>query len=398
MSQYSIVESVAKISILFLLLLGLSGSAFAQDTYGGITQSSSRVTSQTEPCGSNSFTSNTGCTTAVSDSSKSRSGYESTIASLLARIKALNEQIKNGTTTKSEIKKEIPKEHEQKTPACTPIKLGLNFGSRDNGIGGSVKALQQSLTQSGHYNGDITGYFGEQTRNAVQNFQKENGIASGGDERTTGYGRFGQKTSELLTQKCVKTDTAEVTPKAYTLADVVTITSQRVDPIKRAVDDEFTHYVVTLNDKTTREVKHGFSRITLEERFKKTGYTGDVKALLAKVTVLPPKIAPKKFVIDDIAIITGKSVDPSAGIADDEYIQYTITFKNGATVMVNGHAGRGTERTRALPFRTAGYRGSMDDLLEQVTTPAVLGVSISGTDALLQEFTAEVEFLLSRIE
>ena len=42
--------------------------------------------------------------------------------------------------------------------------------------------------------GKVTGYFGALTRKAVQNFQKKYGIASSGNEKTTGYGLVGPKT------------------------------------------------------------------------------------------------------------------------------------------------------------------------------------------------------------
>jgi peptidoglycan hydrolase-like protein with peptidoglycan-binding domain len=323
---------------------------------------------------------------------------KSEIESLIARIKALNEQIKTGIAPNSEVKdsiKDIPKKDDNKgVSLCKAITPGLALGSKDSGIGRSVSTLQKSLRESGHFKGEATGYFGTQTRDAVRSFQKANDIASYGDEKTTGYGRVGEKTWESLSEKCMKEDTA----KAFTLVDVATMTSQRIDPIKMAADDEYTHYVVTLTDKTTREVKHGFARVTLEERFKKIGYTGDLKALLAKVTVLPTKVVPKKFVVDDIATITGKAIDPSTGVADDEYTQYTITFKNGAVTEVNGHAGRGTEETRLAPLRKAGYRGTLDVFLEKVNTPAVLGAEATDTDALLREFIMEVDALLKKVE
>ncbi|KYC36056.1 hypothetical protein WA1_40670 [Scytonema hofmannii PCC 7110] len=53
---------------------------------------------------------------------------------------------------------------------------GLRRGSR----GASVRRLQQDLQRLGHFNGDITGYFGSETERAVSQFQQSNGIRSDG--------------------------------------------------------------------------------------------------------------------------------------------------------------------------------------------------------------------------
>jgi len=68
----------------------------------------------------------------------------------------------------------------------------LKLGSENK----EVRQLQELLAKdTGIYpEGKVTGYFGALTRKAVQNFQKKYGIASSGNENTTGYGLVGPKT------------------------------------------------------------------------------------------------------------------------------------------------------------------------------------------------------------
>lgn len=54
--------------------------------------------------------------------------------------------------------------------------MNLSFGSR----GAAVETLQLALSRAGYYNGDIDGIFGEQTRNALIRFQRDNGLSQDG--------------------------------------------------------------------------------------------------------------------------------------------------------------------------------------------------------------------------
>ncbi len=68
----------------------------------------------------------------------------------------------------------------------------LSVGSR----GDDVSALQDFLLKSGYYpNGEVTGYFGNMTKQAVQRFQEAQGIAKPGQ---AGYGNFGPATRSKL--------------------------------------------------------------------------------------------------------------------------------------------------------------------------------------------------------
>ena len=79
--------------------------------------------------------------------------------------------------------------HAQSTPRR------LYFGLR----GDDVTALQVKLIALGFLDaGNDTGYFGPLTRAAVQQFQRQNGIVSSGDETTTGYGAYGPITRAAL--------------------------------------------------------------------------------------------------------------------------------------------------------------------------------------------------------
>jgi peptidoglycan hydrolase-like protein with peptidoglycan-binding domain len=218
------------------------------------------------------------CDESLSNSSK-RTSPQNTIASLLARIKALNEQIENGTSPIRDVR---PNEGR----SCLAITRSLAFGSVD-GATADVTALQTILTKTGHYTGEITGYFGQKTKAAVQAFQKAEGIASAGDEESTGYGMVGEKTRAALKKHCATTPTSPTTPvgATYTLAEVATVTYTSTTVGGLTPGHKKFKYIITLKDGTKREFEHvgknvNPKRASLEDLVEKTGYTGDVVDLL----------------------------------------------------------------------------------------------------------------------
>ena len=62
--------------------------------------------------------------------------------------------------------------------------------------GEDVKRLQQFLNQLGYFNGEINGYFGDDTRMAIYVFQKDKGLVQ--DIADLGAGHFGPATREVL--------------------------------------------------------------------------------------------------------------------------------------------------------------------------------------------------------
>lgn len=73
------------------------------------------------------------------------------------------------------------------TTSAAPKSKTLKVGSQ----GGKVTKLQERLAELGFYNGEITGYFGEQTEKAYKKFQKAAGLTpdgiAGEDEQNTLY-------------------------------------------------------------------------------------------------------------------------------------------------------------------------------------------------------------------
>ena len=92
--------------------------------------------------------------------------------------------------------------HAQSTPRS--LYVGLR--------GDDVAALQVKLIARGFLDaGNDTGYFGPLTRAAVQQFQRQHGIVSSGDEATTGYGSYGPITRAALENKSVQSATGAQT-------------------------------------------------------------------------------------------------------------------------------------------------------------------------------------------
>jgi len=76
--------------------------------------------------------------------------------------------------------------------SCTTLSQYLSLGSKDAATLGEVSRLQQFLGIS------PTGYFGLQTKTALQSWQSAHGVVSSGSPGTTGYGAVGSKTRSAM--------------------------------------------------------------------------------------------------------------------------------------------------------------------------------------------------------
>ena len=88
---------------------------------------------------------------------------------------------------------------------CIQLELSrsLSRGSTDTETNGEVTKLQQFLIRTGYYTyGKSTGYFGPETELALQQWQKAQGVVSGGSPVSTGYGVAGPATRSVLARGC----------------------------------------------------------------------------------------------------------------------------------------------------------------------------------------------------
>ena len=111
----------------------------------------------------------------------------------------------------------------------------LKLGSENK----EVRQLQELLAKdTGIYpEGKVTGYFGALTRKAVQNFQKKYGIASSGNENTTGYGLVGPKTLAKIkevfgTRSETSGQATTAASKAQQIQQIQTLINQLLEQIK----------------------------------------------------------------------------------------------------------------------------------------------------------------------
>tara|TARA_B100000745_G_scaffold294310_2_gene237156 strand:+ start:2590 stop:3600 length:1011 start_codon:yes stop_codon:yes gene_type:complete len=110
------------------------------------------------------------------------------IQNLLALVNTLQQQI--------EAQRSAPLPN---TPACPSIVRTLSRGDRGN----DVVQLQQFLQGQGVYTYPrITGYFGVATEQAVQTWQRTQGIAYGGSPIINGFGIVGPKTRAAIINTC----------------------------------------------------------------------------------------------------------------------------------------------------------------------------------------------------
>lgn len=123
------------------------------------------------------------------------------LTALLAQLQAVQAQLKNAnatTTIYSTTATSTPAQSGEKL-YCPGLRRALAFGAR----GEDVKELQRFLVSKGLLAADsATGYFGALTREAVRAWQAAEGIASNGDENSTGWGSVGAKSRSAIARMC----------------------------------------------------------------------------------------------------------------------------------------------------------------------------------------------------
>ena len=102
----------------------------------------------------------------------------------------------------------------QASARANQVQTCLQFSRmiRQGATGDDVKELQKFLKDKGYFNyPEITGYFGEITQKAVEDFQAAEGIVSEGTPETTGYGLVGPKTRAVIAKRsCFEFESSEV--------------------------------------------------------------------------------------------------------------------------------------------------------------------------------------------
>ena len=138
-----------------------------------------------------------------------------TVAQMEAQIQTLLSQI---TSWQSQVTQLRLQQKQLQTPtgpaatstvtvACSTFSRNLGVGSR----GDDVKALQLTLSNATGVlaQGDITGFFGPKTMQALKHFQEKFGIASTSGSAATGY--FGPLTRQYISKECKTAGTQSVT-------------------------------------------------------------------------------------------------------------------------------------------------------------------------------------------
>lgn len=90
---------------------------------------------------------------------------------------------------------------------------------RKGAKGGEVSEVQRRLKKWGYYSGSIDGIYGENTRKAVINFQKKNGLTADGVVGLATYAALGMNDSYNVLKKEYAV-TGESVPSGYTSTDL----------------------------------------------------------------------------------------------------------------------------------------------------------------------------------
>lgn len=90
--------------------------------------------------------------------------------------------------------------------------------------------------------------------------------------------------SKTVESADVPTTTITQVPNAYTVADVSTVSAVYIDPEPMMADEEYTEYVITLENGTVHTVQVGFMPMEMiAQRFSDTGFVGSYQDLIALV-------------------------------------------------------------------------------------------------------------------
>lgn len=118
----------------------------------------------------------------------STSSLSAQTEALIAQIQALQAQLQSAGSAG------------QGGAGCPALTRTLRIGM----TGADVSALQSFLARNSsiYPEGLVTGYFGSATQAAVQRFQAQYSIVSGGTPATTGYGRVGPRTIAAIGSAC----------------------------------------------------------------------------------------------------------------------------------------------------------------------------------------------------
>ncbi|MEX0931215.1 MAG: hypothetical protein WDZ88_00530, partial [Candidatus Paceibacterota bacterium] len=170
----------------------------------------------------------------------------------------------------------------------------------------------------------------------------------------------------------------------YTLDDVRSVAKRSVDPVPEAIDDEYLEYTITLKSGVVHVVKWVHFSIDQEQEFFKTGFRGDVDALIAMANATTTG----SYTATNIKTATVQYVDPSDMVADEEYNEYIITLQNGTVhrivvnVFTNNYDGQLLEK-----LEKSGYTGTLAAFKAKVTklenaTSAQGAISLTPTEGV----------------
>lgn len=128
------------------------------------------------------------------------------IQSLMAQVELLKTQVTGSLSSPAS------------NARCPILYRALSLGAR----GSDVSALQEFLAGKALLSADsVTGYFGPLTREAVRTWQSQQGIASSGDESSTGWGMVGVRTRSAIQTQCANTN-SEIRSSPTQIQDVRT--------------------------------------------------------------------------------------------------------------------------------------------------------------------------------
>jgi len=127
-----------------------------------------------------------------------------------------------------------PVTYERSFEGCPAFSRDLKRGDS----GQSVADLQFFLRDRGHFDNDVTGFFGAVTEGAVQNYQRAANIVSSGSPATTGFGAVGPRTRALIA-RCQETEEHVEEPEYRESEEHQTQEEEELEQSEENYEEEF---------------------------------------------------------------------------------------------------------------------------------------------------------------
>ena len=106
------------------------------------------------------------------------------VTGIKTRVETLESRVESVETKQAEVERTTAEQaqalEDLKTSTSTQAKSNISVKTREDAHGSRMKDIQQALKNAGYYDGKVDGVKGKNTKKAIKDFQKANGLKADG--------------------------------------------------------------------------------------------------------------------------------------------------------------------------------------------------------------------------